>query len=622
MVDHSPELEALPPPIGDEILFSRIARFAFLIGEEASTRLLPRLLGHRMHSIASGLPTGLSKLEGYFNSHTSASELMVEATHAPYYWPFLSAAQRQTLSSSMMEPRSRAAKLTMGLVASRVGAENSLRFCTDCRQLEEAEFGIAVWHRAHQLPGVLVCPAHGGPLVDATQIAKLSRHRLLLPRDVREQRSTQEMQGRHQRGLLAVATLSSSMLPPSLLSIDRLQLRRAYFARAAELGLVTTMGSLRQALLVKRIETCWSELADLRQFRWLHSKDWFCSMLRTREVSAHPIKHLMLCGALDLTPSELLLRAMTSERQQASSRREHLFSSTPPKQTAIQRSLELISEGSSCRSAAVVAGIDTQTAVLAAMRAGLSVAKRPKLMKAPLTLRIQVALASGQDLKAIASAHSVSNSTVWRVLNSDEKLEATWTAVRLQSLRGNHRRKWLQLLSEDLRSSIKQIRATDAGNYAWLYRHDREWLSSTVSARGQIAKPRATRTDAWVAKDFRLAAGVKALAAASLAIEPPDGRISRSRLLRALSCEASFARHPGRYPLLRAALAQSVESVDDYQLRRVLYWDAQLSGADGCAPNWLVLKRAGIGRVVSAEIQAVLSHVSLDRSKRQSAQGR
>lgn len=239
-----------------------------------------------------------------------------------------------------------------------------------------------------------------------------------------------------------------------------------------------------------------------------------------------------------------------------------------------------------------------------------------------LTERIRVALATGQDLKTIASDHSVSNSTVWRVLTSDERLKASWKTARIQPARDDHRRKWLQLLAEDLRSSIKQIRANDAGTYAWLYRHDREWLRSTVSARGRIAKPRATRTDAWVAKDFRLAACVKALAAASLAIEPPDGRISRSRLLRALSCEASFARHPDRYPLLRAALARSAESVDDYQLRRVLYWDAQLSGADGCAPNWLVLKRAGIGRVVSAQIRAALGHVSLDRSKRQSAQGR
>jgi hypothetical protein len=601
---YAPEFEALPPPLGDELLFSRIARYAFLIGEDVSARVLDRLVDNRMQAVASGLPCGLSQLESYFFPNCSTAELLVESTHAPYFWPFLLDTQRVKLKASMLGTRSHAVKFSLGIVASRIGAENSLRFCPDCRRSEEAA-GIAVWHRAHQLPGILVCHVHGSTLFDASHVAKKSRHRLFLPRDVVDARPYPTVQERHRRALIEVARFSASMLFASLLPIERDQLRSAYSAQLRGLGLLTPMGSTRQARLAEVLRSRWESLVDLPSYQWLRTENWYSSLLRNRAASMHPLKHLLFCRALDLNPSELMLRAMTSPKPEAATRPRRAQHASA-KDEAVDRCVDLVVKGMSCRAAAAATGIDVQTVILAVSRSGVAVSRRPKRVDQDLTASIRDAIRAGEALRTIALRLSVSNCTVWRALVSDSVLEAAWNEARCRLSRDAHREKWLRLLSDELGCSIKELRARDGGTYAWLHRHDRDWLSSTVLARIRIATPAPPRSDMWIAKDFRLAIAVKTLAATISTTWPLNGRASRSRLLRELSCEAALTKHPERFPLLLGALARHSESTGEYQVRRVVYWIGRLTRSGNPPAAWLVLKRAGIGKNPSQGVLAAL----------------
>ena len=45
-------------------------------------------------------------------------------------------------------------------------------------------------------------------------------------------------------------------------------------------------------------------------------------------------------------------------------------------------------------------------------------------------------------------------------------------------IRLEHRQKWLSALKQNQNGGVNMIRAAIPGTYTWLYRHDREWLTT------------------------------------------------------------------------------------------------------------------------------------------------
>lgn len=55
-----------------------------------------------------------------------------------------------------------------GIAASSISMPQFFRFCPDCNEEDERNYGEIYWHRIHQTTGVLVCPYHGVPLHNST----------------------------------------------------------------------------------------------------------------------------------------------------------------------------------------------------------------------------------------------------------------------------------------------------------------------------------------------------------------------------------------------------------------------------------------------------------------------
>ncbi len=595
-------LEMLPEALDDELLFSRIARYARLIGETAARPVLGRLLGNAMATPASALPSGLFALAAYFGKHDSADSILQNATHYPFYAAYLGEGQRKTLRKSMLESRCGGAKLAIGIVASRIGAFNRLRLCRDCFDAESAD-GIAFWHRCHQLPGALMCHAHQRPLLDASQVVVRRRHALVLPEDVlvsaKEIAVRPEQRGRAQES----ARMTAAMLLNPAPAHGAEELSRRYRLLAENCGLLTSSGSIRHAQLRARLSGYWDCLADIPEFRWLTASSWHEDLLRGRRRSIHPLKHAVLCAVLGCLPTDLpaspVLPIAAGEEDDPIARHD-------PEDTPLDRALLAVSIGKSCRSAAVAHGISVGTVLVAAHRSGLAVSCRSKVIDARLTKIVRESLTSGLPLKTIASATCLSNSSVWRILKADAALEAAWADARWQALSTLHRDRWSKLLSESDSASLKELRRLEPASYAWLYREDRVWLGSANAGRSRPLQPRLRNMDRWASHDWRWSTAIERLAAQILAIEPPAGRASRSRLLRELFIDATFRLNRERLPHTARTLEAASESVVAYQVRRVRFWRAELPRR-GLEPSaWLVRKKAGLPETVCEEVLTAL----------------
>ena len=93
--------------------------------------------------------------------------MLREHTAMPYYTFFDTPEQRKAAYALFKEDYlGRAVRITLGLTKYRCGewAEHP-QFCMECVEHEIRTVGVAVLHREHQLPGVVVCWKHGTILI-------------------------------------------------------------------------------------------------------------------------------------------------------------------------------------------------------------------------------------------------------------------------------------------------------------------------------------------------------------------------------------------------------------------------------------------------------------------------
>lgn len=124
---------------------------------------------------------------------------------------------------------------------------------------------------------------------------------------------------------------------------------------------------------------------------------------------------------------------------------------------------------------------------------------------------------------------------------------------------------WLDALSRH--GGAKQARSCGGGAlYAWLYRHDQEWLMQTNNAK-RIKSGNNSQID-WGLRDrqlVRLLIQIEKRTAEELTLP----RKSRNWYLGQLPHRASVAYHLGQMPLCRAFLERYSESVGEFQIRRL-----------------------------------------------------
>jgi hypothetical protein len=171
----------LAEPLLDEPLFCCVARYMSDMNARPAA-VMQHLFGYRAHP--GSLAFGLSQVEEVTRNcwGLSAREIAEQRTSYPYFAALLAPSEANDLFQKMLSPLNRGH-------APRVHRERSgvrrLRYCKACFD-EDLRNGVPRhWRRAHQLPGVCVCPWHGGILWQVFN-DKVLREGYVLPSDLNE----------------------------------------------------------------------------------------------------------------------------------------------------------------------------------------------------------------------------------------------------------------------------------------------------------------------------------------------------------------------------------------------------------------------------------------------------
>jgi hypothetical protein len=147
--------------------------------------------------------------------------------------------------------------------------------------------------------------------------------------------------------------------------------------------------------------------------------------------------------------------------------------------------------------------------------------------------------------------------------------------------------------------------------YAWIYRHDREWLLNIDKTKH--ARQGNNSCINWAARDRKLVRllvriGERAEADVNLP------RKSRSWYLRQLPHRASVEHHLDELSLCRAYLERYAESVGEYQIRRLTNAMIEDAMAGQHSRGWQLARRCGLqkGRIASLTVSFIASIGGLD----------
>lgn len=160
------KLAYLPSPYGDEPLYGVLSRCVAHGGAPSPMALSRRLFGSvQVPSI--DLPHSLDRFAEATHHALGLDGVGCarSLTLAPFYLAHLSADRRTACTAFLLgKPRCNLRAL-LGVATTSVATPSTLRICDACRREQRRDHGEAHWRRAHQLPGVLVCPEHRHPLM-------------------------------------------------------------------------------------------------------------------------------------------------------------------------------------------------------------------------------------------------------------------------------------------------------------------------------------------------------------------------------------------------------------------------------------------------------------------------
>jgi hypothetical protein len=235
-----------------ETLFSLASRHHVVSCNCFSSDTCHQLFGHCCAAPRHDFPTGIDFFVKMTGSRFGGAERVIfERTLLPFYLPLNSKAHAEKAIRSMRGDRIGSLRYSMGMLLNHFRDSHPLRACELCMREDIDRFGVAYWHRIHQIPGVWCCLHHQCPLMVSSEMGTFTGHyNWCLPRTDGLISSTSPPSSTVEPGRVdslerfAYAALGLTALAPRVF-LDGELLARVYADRLVSMGLRQISGKLR-----------------------------------------------------------------------------------------------------------------------------------------------------------------------------------------------------------------------------------------------------------------------------------------------------------------------------------------------------------------------------------------
>lgn len=542
----------LPQWWSDETVFSWASRYHQLAGHRLAAQTCLALFGDRRQGAQHDLPNRLASLaDAAAGNLGTPQSIALDHTLLRYYLIARTPDESAAAVTSLVHPTPGVLKFRLGILTSRFRANHPLKACPRCMDDDVSAWGSSYWHLAHQYPGAWICRQHDTPLLRSTvKTNGISRFKWMLPPkavlvDVVPSASSAAL-----RQFADFVAGWSSLAPASLTASGIAAACRAQL-RQGDGGLELSSRADAASAFAKAI----APLRQVPELQGLPATDALAKGDLDRWVFAprggtHPLRHLAIIYWLFSSWDGFL--AAYAEAQTDDRAAEPLATAGGPIDPRRVPFVQALQAGRSVTAASKLVGVTVSTGLAWATQHGIKTPRRPKSMTDAIHARIVEELGRGDEKADIARRHDVSVQAVTRVLRSEVGLADTRRLAQGVRAQAAARQAWSAALAAWPGATVADLRTRAGAAYAWLRRHDGQWLDANLPARQRL--PLAPRVD-WDSRDVRLAEEVRRVAA-ELTADNAGKRLHPWQIYQALPELKAKQSALVRLPLTTRALAE------------------------------------------------------------------
>ncbi len=617
-----------PAAYPDELLYSVCARCFDRMCYPGKQSIVQELFGTRTILACIELPSHLDKLVAALPAghHYSADQLIDYHTLFPFYGPFLPPARLQRIRQDMHGSDEPTIHMRAGIMASHVPLPRWLRCCSLCVQEDEEVYGECYWHRIHQVPGVEVCPFHKVYLQNSNILAqnRETRYEFVSAKRAIPQMVLQEPVSidLNHEVLLSVALDALWLLRQHHLSQGPQSLYRRYSQLLTGLDLATYKGRVFISEFQQKFRSYYSP--DILEILGCKidervNENWLVRLVRKSDNAQHPLHHMLLIHFLGHSV-ETFFNIPCASRPFGEGPWPCLNSaSNHYQQYQIQHCQVDYSQyvhsrpvGTfSCACGFIYSRIGPDTSPKDCYKFS-----RVKSFGGIWEERLQLLWGDETvSLRGIAKQLGVDPLTVKRHATRIGLLfpRPGGTCLPLkeaQQLRGcnshipepdtveNCRSAWLAALEAEPEDSLMRLRQKAPKIYSWLYRNDKAWLEGNRPLRKSRGHLHFTPVD-WESRDIQIASDVQSAVTRLKVKQGRPKQITLSAIGRDIGQLALLQQHLDRLPLSARLLAESVETREEFAVRRVQWVVEQCLQEETNPSRWTLIKRAGVERIAA-----------------------
>ena len=628
-------LSFFPVPYEDEILYSVFARYHIRSGNTSFKSTIKDLFGSTNITAVMDLPSNLNKLIENLplGSKYTAEYFIYNHTLYPFYAAFLPPGRAKEVLDSMKMDKGGSIYTRIGIMASSITLNQFLKFCPACIEEDKQRYGEFYWHRIHQIPGIFVCPKHYIPIYDSqVPVRGYNKH---------EYKSANEdnckvydvinYPDKIIEKMINIAQDTEVLLNRIFEKKEIEWFKEQYFAKLMEIGFATINKSISQKELIKSfIDYYGDEFLRLVQSEVNTDSEtnWLMDMLRKKNKTNHPIRHLLLARFLGISIDDLFNKRLEYKPfgdgpwpclNKAS---EHYLQPvvTDMKVTYgadVKKPIGTFK--CSCgfvyaRSRPDVTGDARYTIGRIKAFGPVWESRLKELVEKKLTLRETARLLSVHPNTVKKYAQKLGLVTYWEkrsgndniTENKNDYIEVS-TDSSFKDKKDAYRNEWMNLMKDNPDKGKTELRQMNKALFTWLYRNDREWLNSNSPVRKRINNGY-IRVD-WDSRDKEILPKVEGVVKDMLDLKEKPERISISRIGSKLGIRALLEKHLDKLPRTRAYLDSVKESDRDFRIRRIKWAIQELEKEGQELKEWRILRKAGIRKEYEKYIEIELENL-------------
>lgn len=615
-----------PVPYEDEVLYSVLARYHVRSGNISYKATMRDLFGSTSVAAVMDLPSNIHNLVNNMplNSRYTEEYLIKNHTLFQFYSAFLPPERSEQVFQSMKGENGGSIYTRTGIMASSIVLNQYFKFCPTCTEEDKLQYGELYWHRVHQIPGVLVCPKHYVPLYNSLVLVRgynkyqyraASEENCVKPDiDVIYAADVFEK-------LVRLAEDAQVLLNSDFEKRNIEWYKEQYLAKMMEMGFATVNGKVYRKRLIKEfINYYGEEFLDMVQSSVDVDNDsnWLMDMIRKKNKTAHPIRHLLLSQFLGISLQDLFNIKM-EYKPFGDGPWPCLYAASDHYLKPVVSDIKVAySTDSKCP-----VGTFSCTCGFVYTRSGPDESedaryrfgrikkfgqvweeKLKELVDRKLSLRETARLLGVDPITVKKYAKKLGLTTYWEKRSEADVVydyeKSSYSSMKLDD-KDYYRKRWNELIKQYPEMGKTQLRQVDKALFAWLYRNDREWLNQNSPDR-KVTNVANNRVD-WNQRDNEILSQIKGIVDNILNLDERPERITISSIGSKLGIRGLLEKHLDKLPKTKAYLDSVKETNHDFRLRRFRWAVNELEKEGEELQLWKIMRKAGIRNIYQISIQ-------------------